>query len=131
MMRKITKKLTHFIYITILFFCASTMAQNQTDNWQLLTTIDGVEISYKKGNCDVFETLFIKTKNTTSESLTISLKYDFSMDGESIGSGILSINGLAGQTELFSDCITGPKINVFDHLSIFDESTVTLTIIKN
>ncbi len=63
--------------------------------------------------------------------MTISLKYDFSMDGESIGSGILSINGLAGQTELFSDCITGPKINVFDHLSIFDESTVTLTIIKN
>ena len=71
MMRKITKKLTHFIYITVLFFCASTMAQNQTDNWQLLTTIDGVEISYKKGNCDDFETLFIKTKNTEKpENLT-------------------------------------------------------------
>ena len=109
----------------------SIQTYGQDNDWKLLTTIDGVEVSYLKGNCEESEMLFIKTKNTTPESLSISYKYDFQIDGESVGSGVISMNDLAGQTELSGDCETGLRINVYDHLSMFDESVVTLTITKN
>ena len=130
MMRKITKKLTHFIYITVLFFCASTMAQNQTDNWQLLTTIDGVEISYKKTFCDYNEVLLIKVVNTTNQEISLNLNYTFHSNNVNIGEGSLSEIVLGANAEISSECGDDLLINVYQHFTMFNENEFTLTVTK-
>lgn len=109
----------------------SIQSYAQDEEWKSLTTIDGIEIQYQKTMCDNAEVILLWAKNTGDYSQSISLTYNFVMEGESVGSGDLSPIELAPQAESIATCETGLRINVYDHLSIFDESLVNLTITKS
>ena len=108
-------------------------AQEQNDNWKLLTTIDGVQISYQKTSCDDNETLTIKAVNTNNQDITLDLKYNFTanFDDSNMGNGTLGKIALEANAEKVSTCGDDLSINVYEHFSMFNEKEFTLTVTKS
>lgn len=130
LMFSINNKLRTLLLASGLMIVFSMQAHAQ-DDWTALTTIDGVEISYQKSKCDDLEVLLIKAVNTTANKFSLSLNYTFTMDGNEVGAGSLGELSLEANESLFSSCSDGLKINVYDHVSMFDEDMFSLKISKS
>lgn len=109
----------------------SIQTYGQDNDWKLLTTIDGVEISYQKTICDDVDVLLIKLVNTTSQDISMNLDYAFLMDGSKFTGGSFEQIEIGAGSEIAGTCSTGLKINVFDHLTMFDENMYSLKITKS
>lgn len=107
-----------------------SMQANAQDDWTDLTTIDGVKISYQESNCDEGPALLIKMVNSSGAAISMNLDYTFSMGNSEIGGGSLGSVSLDVDEQMTSTCNEGLKIMVFEHLSMFDASIVSLQITK-
>ncbi len=109
----------------LIVFSVQAKAQ---DDWKPLTTIDGVEISYQKSECDIAEVYLIKAVNNSGQAVSFNLSYELRMDDNNSAQGDLGSLELAASAELISTCEEGLLINVFDHFTeLGKEYTIQIT----
>jgi hypothetical protein len=109
-------------------FIVFSMQANAQDDWKSLTTIDGVEISYQKSECDYAEVYLIKAVNNSGQSVSFNLSYELRMDDNNSAKGELGNLELAASAELVSTCEGGLMINIFDHFTeLGKEYTIQIT----
>jgi hypothetical protein len=134
-LRQVVLLFTH-IFRTLLLasglLIVFSMQANAQDDWKSLTTIDGVEISYQKVNCDSGEVLLIKATNTLDQQKTVNLNYAFTsnLDKSIVGEGDLGQIELDANSEVSTQCGDDLTIKVFEHISMFNEDEFTLKITK-
>lgn len=102
-----------------LFLVLSMQARAQ-DDWKKVTTIDGVEISYQRIDCNNAEVLLIKAVNTKDQAVSLDLSYVIQVDETTSGKGDLGKITLDANAELVSGCEDDLSINVFEHFTEFN-----------